>query len=383
MSEPIRVLFTIPNFKTAGGGQVVVDLCRHFDRTIVEPVVCVESAGGALEADLDALGVAVVEHPFTVDPLPRASLLARCRAIAGPLRGIGADVWHSWHYADDYTEPIVARMAGHPAWVFTKKSMAWRDSGWKPRSAQATAIVATNTDMVEQFFASPWLRRRAQVIPIGVDAARFAAAAPLDLQDLAGVEPGAPVVSVVARVVRGKSLDVAVRAMAQVPTAHLVIAGRIDNPDHLDYVEELRELIVTLGLEGRVHLVGHVTDVAGLLAASTLFVLPTGRDAEGCPVAVLEAMASGLACVVADTPGSRDVVADRRTGRVVTIDDSQALAAALVSLLDDPGRRAAYGEAGRRRIERDFTVERVARAHEVLYTRLAGRGPAGQARSLG
>jgi len=288
MSAPVRVLFTIPNFKTAGGGQVVADLCRHLDRDRVAPTVCVESAGGALEAELAAIDVPVVEHPFTVGPLPRASLLLRCRAIAGPLRALRADVWHSWHYADDYTEPLVARLAGGPAWVFTKKSMAWRDSGWKPRSVLATAIVATNTDMVEQFFSTPFLRRKSEVIPIGVDLERFATAAPLDLRALAGIPSGAPVVAVVARIVRGKSIEVAVRAMAEVPDAHLVLAGRTDNPDHLDYVDELRRLIGDLGLADRVHLVGHVADVAGLLAASTAFLLPTGHDAEGCPVAVLE-----------------------------------------------------------------------------------------------
>ena len=373
MSAPVRVLFTIPNFKTAGGGQVVADLCRHLDRDRVAPTVCVESAGGALEAELAAIDVPVVEHPFTVGPLPRASLLLRCRAIAGPLRALHADVWHSWHYADDYTEPLVARLAGGPAWVFTKKSMAWRDSGWKPRSVLATAIVATNTDMVEQFFSTPFLRRKSEVIPIGVDLERFATAAPLDLRALAGIPSGAPVVAVVARIVRGKSIEVAVRAMAEVPDAHLVLAGRTDNPDHLDYVDELRRLIGDLGLADRVHLVGHVADVAGLLAASTAFLLPTGHDAEGCPVAVLEAMAAGLACVVTDTPGSRDVVADQRTGAVVPVNDATAMAAALRELLRDADRRRSWGRQGRARIERDFSVQRVARAHEVLYRRLAGR----------
>ena len=372
MSGPIRVLFTIPNFRTAGGGQVVVDLCRNFDRDRVEPVVVVSWAGGALEADLTAMGVPVHEHPFTVDPLPRVDLALRARRIAPPLRAIHADVWHSWHYADEYTEPIVARFAGCHTWLYTKKSMAWRDSGWKPRSALASAIIATNSDMVERYFCAPWLRRRTHVIPIGVDVARFAGARPLDLAPL-GVPAGATVISSVARVVRGKSIDVAVRAMASVPGAHLVLAGRIDNPDHLDYVEELRRLVSDLGLEDRVHLAGHVGDVPGLLAASDVVVLPTGHDAEGCPVALLEAMAAGRACVATDTPGSRDVVADRRTGRIVPVDDPEAMAGALRDLLADPQARAALGAAGHRRVVADFSLARVARAHEDLYERLHAR----------
>jgi hypothetical protein len=64
-----------------------------------------------------------LELPFTVDPLPRASLLIRSLAAARRFRPRAIDVWRAFHYADDYTEGLIARLAG-ARWLYTKKNVS-------------------------------------------------------------------------------------------------------------------------------------------------------------------------------------------------------------------------------------------------------------------
>lgn len=99
---------------------------------------------------------------------------------------------------------------------------------------------------------------------------------------------------------------------------------------------------------------GFRDDPERLLAAADLFVMPSER--EGLSLAVLEAMAHGLAVVVSDGPGNPDAVGD--AGVVHPVGDLGALTDALVRLGADPAERARLGAAARERARERFTVER-------------------------
>ena len=102
-----------------------------------------------------------------------------------------------------------------------------------------------------------------------------------------------------------------------------------------------------------------------------LFVLPSNARAEAYGIVLLEAMASGLPCVSTELgTGTSWLVQDGVTGRVVPPQDPAALAAALRELVDDPGKRRAMGQAGRLRVETEFTqalmTQRVMAVYESL-----------------
>ncbi|MGQ9919521.1 MAG: hypothetical protein ACUVS7_19165, partial [Bryobacteraceae bacterium] len=169
----IRILYTIPNFVTAGSGGALVNLIRHMDRSRFTPAVCVSRRGGRLEEVLEEMGVPVLEARFTVPAIPYSGLLRRVRQAAQAFRGERFDLWHSFHYGDDYTEPLIARAAGAKAWVYTKKNMNWRGRAWKVRSLLAAGIAAQNTRMLREFFRPWWWKRKTALIPRSVDAERF------------------------------------------------------------------------------------------------------------------------------------------------------------------------------------------------------------------
>lgn len=372
MPKPIRLLLTIPNFDTAGSGLVVLNILRRLDRTRFEPTVCVERRGG-LDSAVEALGVPLLVRPFTLAARPRTTLLARAHRAAAAFRDLEIDVWHSWHYLDDYTEPLIARLAG-ARWLYTKKSMSWGGNGWRLRSLLAQRIVADNNAMLEEFFGGRWLRGRTRLVPHGVDAERFRpVGSPTDeFRGRHGIPADVPLIGCVAHLLPVKGQDLLIEALGAIPEAHLVLAGRRGDEE---YATRLETLVEAHGLQGRVHFLGTTADIPALLHELELFVLPSRRG-EGCPVALLEAMASCRACIATDVAGARDLLAAESgvsPGLLVPPDDRTSLARAIGSLLETPGRRAELGELARARVLERYTADREAAAYQDLYQELAAR----------
>ena len=390
MAPPHSILFTIPNFITAGSGRALLNLLQRLDRTRFQPGVCVARKGGALDREVDALGIPFLESPFTVSPKPYLTLFWRAgRAACGfrrirrtgsrRLDGAAAAapgpfrLWHSFHYSDDYTEPIIARLAGGRAWVFTKKNMGWGSRAWSMRSRLATRIAAQNADMLRDFFGAPRLRAKTRPIPRGVDCTRFTPDAPPTLQIRAQrhIPAAAVVVACVAHLLPVKGQRTLIQAAANLPGMHWLLAG---DPLDQEYAASLRDEVAQRHLGDRVHFLGLVTKPSALLAEADIFALPTWAKwrMEGCPVALLEAMACGKACVATDIPGSRDLVEPGTSGLLVAPQDPLALAGALRQLASSPTLRRQLGAAARRRVLDHFTIEREVAAHQALYDEILG-----------
>ena len=135
------------------------------------------------------------------------------------------------------------------------------------------------------------------------------------------------------------------------PEIHYLIVGTGDP----DYEQELRRLVRSLGLEGYVHFAGFQDPVYPALAAMDVYVHPAIM--EGFGIALLEAMAMVKPVVATTTGGIPDIVVHEETGLLVAPGDPEALASAIGVLLDKKDRWAVLGQAGRKRVERLFTVD--------------------------
>ena len=174
------------------------------------------------------------------------------------------------------------------------------------------------------------------VIPNAVDTARFSPGDP-DRRAAArialGLPPDGPVVAFVGRLVPKKGLRILAAAVARLPEVRLVVVG--DGPD--------RATVEALGPRVTLHRrLPHQSMPAVYLAADAFGLVSRG---EGMPVALIEALASGLPAVVSDDPGF-DALADC-AGVVRVRPDPDAVATAIRSLLADPAARAARGQAAR------------------------------------
>lgn len=152
-----------------------------------------------------------------------------------------------------------------------------------------------------------------------------------------------------------KGVDVLLAALPlvrrRVSDARLVIVG--DGPGR----QALQEDAARRGLQDGVEFVGRVphSRLPSLLASAELFVLPSRSEA--MPRAVLEAMAMALPVVGSAVGGIREAVRDKIDGLLVPPEDPAALAAAIVELLDNPGRVTEMGRNGRRRVLKHYAFE--------------------------
>jgi glycosyltransferase involved in cell wall biosynthesis len=209
------------------------------------------------------------------------------------------------------------------------------------------------------------------LVPNGVDGRRFTpvgAAERATIRSRLGVSLDDPVALFVGRLERRKGIDILLQAWTSLvrrPGApRLLIAG---TGKLAPWVEEAQ----AQGLDGLVRFLGGRDDVADLYRAADLLVFPS--RAEGCPNAVLEAMASGLPVVASDVAGNREVLGeDGKVGRLVPAETPGALADAVAALMTAPALRRELGTAGRARVLEQFDIQRVGARYLSLYEELHG-----------
>jgi glycosyltransferase involved in cell wall biosynthesis len=201
---------------------------------------------------------------------------------------------------------------------------------------------------------------KVEIIPFGIDQTRWEVVPP--------PPPGAPPRAIfIGRLVAYKGLDVLLRALEQVPDLRLDIVG--SGPEG----PRLRTLAQALAITDRVRWYGEYPDddLPRRMADADFLVLPSVTVEEMFGMVVLEAMAAGRPVITTALPSAvREVNVPGVTGLEVPLRDVAALASALEALSRDRGRRAAMGDAGRKRVAERFTQTAMAAKHIELYQRI-------------
>lgn len=304
----IRILFTIPNFDTAGSGKALLNLAMGLDKKNFEAhIACLHNRGAFFEIVKES-GIPVHVFDYLSPARPIGKLLKNIWKISRILKGIKPDIIHSFHYSADYTEALAAKMAGIP-WVFTKKNMSWGGASaraWKLRSALAKGIIVQNTDMMVQFYPH---RKNVQLIPRGVNIEKFRSQA-MDgsIREKMHTELNDRIIICVANFVPVKGIELLLHAFEALtpyyPNWKLWLIG----DDANEYGQKLKSLVFENNLQTKAIFSGKQSDITRFLNHAEIFVLPTldeGRR-EGSPVALLEAMANGKVVIGSAVPGIKD-----------------------------------------------------------------------------
>ena len=242
---------------------------------------------------------------------------------------------------------------------FHLKSHAF--SRWKYRHVDRfIAVSRMIADVLERDGIPP---DRVSVVHDGVNTSLIDKTEPVDAHAEFWLPHGAPLVGNVAALVPHKGQKHLVAAaklvVREVSDARFLIVGEGELREPLD------RQIRSLGLDRHVRLTGFRADALGLLKSFDLCAMSSVT--EGLGSVVLEAMACGRAVVATRAGGLPEIVDDGATGVLVAPGDEAALAAAIVDLLRDPARRAAMGQAGRRRVEREFSIDQMVRGTVEVY----------------
>ncbi|MDD3643366.1 MAG: glycosyltransferase family 4 protein [Candidatus Krumholzibacteria bacterium] len=298
---------------------------------------------------------------------------------------------------------IAARLARVPLVVYTAHGFYFHEGMRPPVRAVMRAIERFGASLSDLVFvqSAEDLREAAEtriapadrLVHIGngvdpdiFDPARSAAAGEAVRGEL-GLG-GGPLVGFTGRIVREKGAVEFARAAGIVarrfPGARFVMVGAPLPSDRDGCLAEIARLRDGEGLGERLVLTGYHRDVPAILSILDVFAMPSWR--EGMPRSLLEAMAASLPVVATDIRGCREEVVDGETGILVPPRDAQALAGAIIRLLEDPAAARRMGEAGRSRAigvfdERGVTRLQVERI-EALRDARPPRDPGTASRSV-
>jgi glycosyltransferase involved in cell wall biosynthesis len=255
---------------------------------------------------------------------------------------------------------VITMHGGLRVWKALRRRIALR---WAMRLSDHTVMVSRAT---QRLFAQELGvdGSRFTVVPNGVplltgDAQRVRAEFRIDDKDC--------VLLAVGTLERHKGHQILLQALTRLASSgvkapwRLIIAGGRGGEQHDSLIEYINEM----GLDDRIRIVTNRNDVPDLLALADIFVMPSLF--EGLPMALLEAMLAGKAIVASVTAGIPEAIVDGREGLLVQPSDVEGLADALRTLLLDPARRAALGQAAALRAQNEFTVQVMAERYERLY----------------
>lgn len=271
---------------------------------------------------------------------------------------------------------LAARLAKLPA-ITTRRMDRKVRGGLRTRMVYRSLtqrVAAISPAVVRALEAGRVPKDRIRLIWSSIDPATLAPSRPRDVvRAELGAAPEALVLLTLGALVPRKGLDVLIDALVELGKREceplLWIGG--DGESRAKLEKRARKL----GLAERVRFLGARRDVADLLAACDVFVMPSRR--EGLGVAALEAMAAGKPIVASAIGGLGEAVVDGRTGTLVPPGDVEALAKALEHVLGDAEFRARAGAEGRTRIHEGFHVDQMVASYETLYREvLAGAGSA-------
>lgn len=266
---------------------------------------------------------------------------------------------------------IRLRLAGHKVILLTDAlvGITWWPRGWLPKACSAIYawtlgwLIMTCAEKIvffhpqqERILRRLGVLRKSQVIPTGIDASAYGRDAKLKTQDSSSVT-----ITYVGRLESIKGVDdflaAAVPLKAQHPQITIQVVG---------WYREGHELVRQY--ENDVTFTGLRDDIPAILGASDIFVLPS--HSEGLSNALMEAMASGCACVATDVGGNAYLIQNGVSGFLFPVGDREALQSHLARLIGDPAKRRAMGEAAAKRIQEVFSWDIVGKQYENLFAEL-------------
>jgi L-malate glycosyltransferase len=305
-------------------------------------------------------------------PLRNAVDLPTARQLARIAREREVEIVHA-HLARDYPLAALAARRALGAQLVVTRHVPFKMSGLhRLVLANVARVIAVSEGVargLREWRVFP--AEKIRVVPNGVEFARYDDA----LRDFdrdahrAKLHPTARLlVGTVGELSETKGQEDFVRAAAIVARrnerAAFLVVGE-DNSPGRETRRRLEQLLDDENLTGRVRLLGYVPDLVPFLAALDLYVSPSRAEAFG--LATVEALACGACVVATATDGTREIVSDGETGRVVPVGDTAALASVITELLGDENARLRLAERGRVSVRERFGLERMVAETEAVY----------------
>lgn len=345
-----RILFTIPNFKTAGSQYVLLNIYCRLSDEIWEPWVLVEKFPEYIPDSIPENRRLLLAKEKPLPYIKKLRKLFRRHAI---------DLVHSWDYRSSSMEAIACKLSGVP-YVYTKKNNSW-SKRWFVKSILSTHIAYDNPEMKERFFNSSLLRKKISFVPHGVDCDLFK---PSQIQRSVKNQF---ILGCVGIISPNKNQMFVVKALTQLPdNVVLQLFGKTDP----DYVRTLEKYITDNGLSNRVVFNGFIPNEKLVETMRGFDVLVQSSVHEGLPLTILEAMACGIPVLASDSGGGARYLLNFGGGQIFDLDKPDDFLEKIKRFLRDETVRFTSGQSGRRAVEIHFNLSKEVRNYQNIYDKL-------------
>lgn len=365
-----RVLQLIGSFHNGGSERQAVQLSRLLiaDGTYEVSIAAMNRQGVLLDEVGSFYDADIAE--YKIDSFFSAGFLKQARRCAKYINDNKIDVVHTHDFYTNVFGMAATYFARNGRFIASKRETGGMRTAMQDRIegfafGRADAIVA-NSEAVRSYLIQRQVSAdKVQLIYNGLDSERFAKnAVRVNVVTRLGLPDRAEIkfVTIVANLRHDvKNIPMLLRAAAQVNNAHVhfIVAGEGE------LRLSLEAMAAELGVADRVHFIGSCDNVAELLAISFAGVLTS--KAEGFSNSLIEYMAAGLPVVATNVGGAAEVIEDGVNGYLVASDDDKELAERLTELAKDPSLAAKFGERGKQRVSKDFSLDAQLRNTIKLY----------------
>jgi glycosyltransferase involved in cell wall biosynthesis len=362
--SPIKVIhFVTGGF--SGATQVAVDLCLAAQGS---PELSVKLVLRQKRATDPARIVALRNRGLDVSMVPGWSHAATILQLRRLCRAWSPDILVAHGYSEHLWGRIAALWARVPHIVHVEHNSRERYSFLRLRLARwlarhTDAIVGVSEGVKARLLELGFPAGKCMAIPNGVDLSKLTSV---------GTPPWSarwPHVIMASRFARQKDHVTLIKAMAILQDRNLQTRLSLAGLGKARLIRQSGKLAQKAGLADRIDFLGHVSSLPQLLAQHQVFVLSTHY--EGMPLALIEAMAMGCACIATDVIGVREVIDHGRTGLLVPEGDALALADAIALLLSSPAMAEQLGRAARQMVQEQFNLDTMNERYTRLLKQLA------------
>jgi len=375
----VRVTYVLGSLLDGGTERQVLELIRHLDRTRFKPsLVLMEAANVERSRGLvDECLVMGIPQAGNSSWLLRSLPLVKSALLTKKyLQHLGSDIVHAFLPGPCILGGSAARLAKVPLIIGSRRSLPSqyrarsRAGGWADSAALRLANYnlgnshAVSREMIDIARCPP---AKCGTIYNGVDVRLFRPDLSPALRQQLGWTGSEVVFGMVANFRACKRHRDFVEAAAilaqQHDTARFVMAGADAGTR-----QAVLSQVEALSLGAKVRILDTTPSPERIFAALDVYICTS--EAEGFSNVLLEAMACGKPVIATRVGGNAEAVRHGDSGLLVSPGDPQAIANAATQLLLDTALRRAMGIAGRKRVEDDFSLNAMVRAHEELYCRL-------------
>jgi len=357
-------LLIILNTLDAGGAEnIVLQLCRNLERQKYEIAVATVNGGGSLQPEFEALGAKV--FIFKKNNIFGFNVLKQLRAL---MRQFKPDIIHTHLWAGDFWGRLAALLENRYILISTEHNRN-EDEGVLKKCIKhflsyfTTQIVASSKAIKDYQVQKELIdAKRIEVIYYGIELERF----PFRGIKVARYGEGPLKLLTIGRLTHQKGQWILLEVMAKFddiyPDASLIVLGEGEMRTELEAVTK------RLHIDQRVKFIGKVENPQDYLKDADLFILPSLY--EGLGVVLLEAMSIGVPVIASDIPAVDEVIEHEQNGLLFQAENSSQLTEDILSIIKDVDLQQKLIENARKTVEEKFTVQRMAKEYDALYSKL-------------